>query len=568
MTGEMFRQFGITIALSVLISGAVALSLTPVLCARLIRRKTHHRPNAFFAAFEWGYARLADWYMAACAALIRHPKWSIAGFAACCALDALLFAYVPQGLTPEEDQGYVIAAAMLPDGASMPRTDSGLLQLTGKLLENPDVDKVLTIAGQDLLGGAGNVGNSGAAFIMLNPWEARKEDGQSAFAIANSVFGLGLEIDDGMYAAFNPPAIVGLGTVGGLEGWLQNGAGATPAEMSDVCGQLGQAATGAALASVRCAFSLGAPTVSLFLDVDQARLMGVNVADAYQTLALYLSGVYINDFVQNGRVFRVNMQSEPRFRAQPDDLDHYYVRNRQGEMVPLSNLLRRETGGSAALLTRFNGQPAARLSGQAAAGYSNLDAMNALEDMAKTLPEGYSIGWSGASYQEKTSGGANYMALGLGLLIVFMILSVQFEHFLPPFVAVLSVPFAAGGALLTAWALGFANDVYVQVALVTLIGLSIKNAILIVEFAWMALKEGRNAQDAAMTAAQKRFRPIVMTSLAFILGCVPLVISSGAGAASRHVLGASIIGGMMAATCIAPLFVPAFFALFAKKLRV
>ncbi|MDR3300486.1 MAG: efflux RND transporter permease subunit [Candidatus Accumulibacter sp.] len=569
MTGEMFRQFGITIALSVFISGIVALSLTPLLCAALIRHQAGHTPNVFFRAFERVFDQISAVYLAACAALIRHPVMSFAILLAVGAANVVLFRTVPQGLTPDEDQGYVIAAAILPDGASMPRTDAGLSALSEKLLRNPDVDAVLSIAGQDLLGGAGNVGNRGAAFVMLKPWETRRAAAQSSFAIADSVRALGNDIADGVFVAFNPPSIVGLGTVGGLEGWLQNKSGASAAEMADVCARFGQsAADRKEVIGAGCSLSLSAPTVTLSLDADRAKLMGVQVADAYQTLAIYLSGAYINDFTQNGRILKVNMQSEARFRAQPDDLDHYFVRNDRGVMIPLNNLIRRRMGGSAPLLNRFDGQPAVQISGQAAPGYSNLDAMNALEEVARAaLPAGYALAWSGTSYQEKTGGGTNYAALGLGLLLVFMILAVQFEHLLPPLISVLSVPFAVCGALLTALLAGFDNGVYVQVALVTLIGLSIKNAILIVEFAWMEMRAGKNATEAALTAAQKRFRPIVMTSLAFILGCTPLVLSSGAGAASRHVLGGSIIGGMIAATCVAPLFIPAFFALLAKHIK-
>jgi hydrophobe/amphiphile efflux-1 (HAE1) family protein len=568
MTGEMFRQFGMTIALSVLISGMVAVSLTPLLCAVMIRR-ADHAPNVFFRVFEKGYDKLAACYLAVCAALIRHPLFAFFCLVLFCAADVFLFRVTPQGLTPDEDQGYVIAAAFLPDGASMPRTDAGLLRLSEKLLQNPDVENVLSIAGQDLLGGAGNVGHLGAAFIILKPWETRPRAEQSSFAIAQGVMALGSDIADGGFVAFNPPAIVGLGTVGGLEGWLQNRTGATSAEMAEVCERFGQAVSNRReLMGAGCSLSLSAPTVALTLDVDRAKLMGVRVNDVYQTLAIYLSGAYLNDFMQDGRILKVYMQSEARFRAQPDDLDHYAVRNDKGVMVPLSNLVRRELGGGATLLTRFNGQPALRVSGQAAPGYGNLDAMNALEAVAQeTLPDGYALAWGGTSYQEKAGGGTQYGALGLGLLLVFMILAVQFEHVLPPLISVLSVPFAVGGALLTAWLMGFSNDVYVQVALVTLIGLSIKNAILIVEFAWVEMKNGQSVADAALLAAQKRFRPILMTSLAFILGCAPLVLSSGAGAASRHVLGGSIIGGMIAATCIAPLFIPAFFALLAGRLK-
>jgi hydrophobe/amphiphile efflux-1 (HAE1) family protein len=569
MTGEMFRQFGITIALSVFISGIVALTLTPVLCARLLKDGEHKTPNAFVRLFENGFERVTGAYVAGVRFLVRRPAMAILGLLAVCGLTALLLVYVPEGLTPDEDQGYIIAAAMLPDGAAMTRTDATLNALSEALLKNPDVDAVLTIAGQDILGGGGNIGNAGAAFIMLKPWEERKKAGQSSFAIAQSVFALGREIPDGLTAAFNPPSIVGMGTVGGLEGYLQNNSGASLAEISQIGGQLGLAAAERKeLLGVSCGISMNTPTVRIELDVDKTKLLRVPVSDAYQTLSTFLSGSYINDFVLNGRVFKVTMQSDARFRTVPDDINDYYVRNMENEMIPLAELINVSIGSGVSSVVRFNGQPAARLSGQAAPGHSNVEAMRALEEIAQEiLPPGYALAWSGSSHQEKSSGGTNYLVLALGLGLVFMILLAQFEHPLPPLVSVLAVPFAVFGALSAIFLAGFDNGIYVQVALVTLIGLSVKNSILIVEFAWVEFLRGASPAEAALSAAAKRFRPIVMTSLAFILGCVPLVLSSGAGAASRHVLGGSIIGGMLAATAVAPMFTPAFFAMLLRGRR-
>lgn len=570
MSGEMFRQFGITIALSVFISGIVALTLTPVLCAKLLQaQKAHKTPGALVRGFENGFQRITNAYLSGVRFLIRRPGAAVFGLLLMCGLSALFFIILPEGLTPDEDQGYIIASASLPEGAAMTRTDDVLNRLSEALLQNPDVDAVLTIAGQDILGGGGNIGNAGVAFIMLTPWEQRKQDHQSSFAVARSVFALGREIPDGILAAFNPPSIVGMGTVGGLEGYLQNNTGASLTEMAQAGRELGLAAgQRKELLGVSCEISMHTPTVRITLDVDKTKLMRVNVSDAYQALAVFLSGSYINDFVMNGRVFAVTMQSDARFRTVPDDLNNYYVRNLDNEMIPLADLMHTGIGGGVSSVVRFNGQPAARLSGQAAPGYGNMEAMRALEEVAAdVLPPGFALAWSGASYQEKTDGGTNYLVLGLGLGLVFLILLAQFEHPLPPLVSVLAVPFAVFGALFAMYAAGFENGIYAQVALVTLIGLSVKNAILIVEFAWVEFQQGTPAGAAALNAAEKRFRPIIMTSLAFILGCVPLVISSGAGAASRHVLGASVIGGMIAATAIAPLFTPAFFALLLGRKR-
>ncbi|GAU08621.1 efflux RND transporter permease subunit [Desulfoplanes formicivorans] len=558
MTGEMFRQFGITIALSVTISGIVALTLTPVMCAWLLR-PGHGRERWFTRMFNRIFDGLTSVYLAGVRLLLR---FSLLGVVLLCLLGWgmwELFQSVPQGLAPDEDQGYVIAVAMLPEGATMPRTDAALDRLSSTMLKDPSVDAVLTIAGMDLLGGRGTVGNAGAAFVMLRPWEERRTPDQSSSAIAGRIFGIG--VTDGMLAAFNPPPIVGLSTVGGLEGFLQNTSGASIEEMAAQAAKLSAAAAARPeFKGVGSGLNLGTPKVFLALDVEKAKLMDVSVADVYQTLSATLAGTYINDFTLYGRAFKVYMQAESRFRTSPEDLESIFVRSRRGAMIPLDNLVSTMPTSGAFALERFNGLPAARISGQAAPGYSNLQAMKALEELVRTeLPPGYSLGWSGSSFQEKASGGTNYRALVLGLGLVFLILAAQYESWTLPAAVILAVPFALFGALVTIFAVGYANDIYVQVAMVTLIGLAAKNAILIVEFAAAQCAAGRSPAQAALEAAQLRFRPIVMTSLAFILGCVPLVISSGAGSGSRHVLGSSVIGGMIAATVISPLFVPWFF---------
>jgi multidrug efflux pump len=558
MTGEMFRQFGITISLSVIISGIVALTLSPVMCGWLL--KPRHGTEGWFArGFNRAFDGLTSAYLAGVRLVLRS---NILAVVVMCLLGWgtwELLQRVPEGLAPDEDQGYIIAVAMLPDGAVMPRTDKVLDHLSATMLQDPSVDSVLTIAGTDLLGGTGTLGSAGAAFIMLKPWEERTAVGQSSQALAGKVFSIG--VTDGMLAAFNPPPIVGLSTVGGLEGFLQNNAGASVEDMAAQADRLSAAAAGRPeLRGVGSSLRLGTPKVFVQLDVEKAKLMGVAVGDVYQALSSTLSGSYINDFTLHGRAFKVYLQAESMFRASPEDLESIFVRSKAGDMIPLANLITTKATSGAFALTRFNGVPAARLSGQAAPGYSNLQAMAALEELVRSeLPSGYSLAWSGSSYQEKAGGGTNYMALLLGLGLVFLILAAQYESWTLPTAVILAVPFALFGAMATIFVLGYANDIYVQVAMVTLIGLAAKNAILIVEFAAVELAAGRSPAEAALEAARLRFRPIMMTSLAFILGCVPLVTSSGAGSGSRHVLGSSIIGGMVAATLISPIFVPWFF---------
>ncbi|NCD25711.1 MAG: multidrug efflux RND transporter permease subunit [Deltaproteobacteria bacterium] len=567
MTGEMFRQFGITIALSVTISGIVALTLSPVMCAWLLKAK--HGPQGWFArSFNSAFDALNAVYLAGVRLILKS---NILAVLAMCALGWgtwALLQRVPEGLAPDEDQGYVIAVAMLPEGAAMPRTDAVLDTLSSTMLRDPSVDSVLTIAGTDLLGGTGTVGNAGAAFVMLKPWDERTAPEQSSQAIAGKIFGIG--VTDGMLAAFNPPPIVGLSTVGGLDGFLQNTGGASIEDMATQAAVLSAAAAERPeLRGVGSALSLGTPKIFVDLDVEKAKLMGVEVGDVYRTLSATLSGSYINDFTLHGRAFKVYLQAEPVFRAGPEDLGAIFVRSRAGDMIPLANLVSVKPTSGAFALTRFNGVPAARLSGQAAPGYSNPQAMAALEDLVRAkLPEGYALAWSGSSFQEKAGGGTNYWALALGLGLVFLILAAQYESWTLPTAVVLAVPFALFGALATIFVVGYANDIYVQVAMVTLIGLAAKNAILIVEFAAVEVAAGRSPAEAALESARLRFRPIMMTSLAFILGCVPLVTSSGAGSGSRHVLGSSIIGGMIAATVISPLFVPWFFKVVMSMRRV
>jgi hydrophobe/amphiphile efflux-1 (HAE1) family protein len=567
LTGEMFKQFGLTITLSVAISGLVALTLTPVMCASLIGGHESRGVLKLLGDFiERILGLVTIVYLKLVSLFVRSAALTVLVLLIALASLGYLMKTLPQGLVPQEDQGFVIAMAKLPDGASMPRTDKVLSQLSDNLTQNPHVNKVLAIAGLDLLGGTGSKGDTGVAFVMLKPWDERPGPEASAEAMTGEIFGHNFTGPEGLVVAFSPPPIVGLGTVGGLEGYLTAPAGTSPEEIVAKGQLLTQAAKeNPVLASLSISLSLSTPTIKLDLDVDKSRLMGVWPADVYQTLAAGLSGIYVNDFALDGHTYKVIIQSGSQYRLNPGSIDQYYVKSRLGAMVPLANLIKEDISSGPFSLDRFDGQPAARFSAQAKPGFSNLSAMSAIEETAvKALPQGWSVAWSGGSYQEKVGGGINYMALVLAMALVYLILTLQYENLRLPLVALMGTPFALLGACLVVWGMGFQNDLYVQVAMVTLIGLSVKNSILMAEFAFQELKNGTPIAEAAMQAASKRFRPILMTSMAFILGCLPLSMSSGAGSASRHVLGGSLIGGMLFGTLVAPVILPGFISMLMK----
>ncbi|MDR1576761.1 MAG: efflux RND transporter permease subunit [Deltaproteobacteria bacterium] len=565
LTGEAFKQFGLTIALSVAISGLVALTLTPVMCVKFLGQGHIKFLKAFGDVVDCLLSIITEFYLKIARFFVKRTILALLVWLITLGGFLFLMKVLPEGLAPDEDQGYVIAMTQLPPGSSMPRTDKALSQLSEELARDERVDKVLSIAGLDLLGGTGSRGDTGVAFVVMKPWEERKGPQASSFALADSVFSQNFQLTEGFMLAFNPPPIVGLGSVGGLEGFLLAPLGTQPEELVEKGQFLSQAAQGhPILARLGLALSLGAPTIKLHLDVDKAQLMGVVPGDAFQTLLAGLSGSYVNDFIIKGRPYKVLLQAAAEFRQSPDGLDLHYVKNRAGQMTPLANLIREEVTVGPYSLDRFNGQPAARLAVRVAEGQSNLAAMGAIEELVKANLPGWSVGWSGSSYQEKVGGGVNYLALIFALILVYLILAIQYDSARLPMVALLSTPFALLGAGFTSLILRTANDLYAQVTLVTLIGLSVKNAILIIEFARMEILKGVPVAEAALLAAAKRFRPIIMTSLAFILGCLPLAMASGAGAASRQTLGAGLVGGMTLGTLLAPALAPGLLVLLMK----
>ena len=568
LVGEMYRQFAITIAVSVAISGFVALTLTPALCASLLRREDAVGHGLLKRFNDW-FARMTGRYARGVRYLLRHGALALGLFAALLVATLALSRAVPGSLAPEEDQGYILVIPILQDAASLKRTEAVSATVTEALAQHPAVADVMSFAGLDVMTFSLRT-NTGIIWVPLKDWSERTTPETSPSALVNYVFGLGMGIRDAFVLAFEPPPIEGLSTTGGFDAYVQSRRGNDYKALESAVQRLVAAASERPeLAGVTTTYSASVPQFRIDVDLERAKLLGVGLTELFATLQSTFGALYVNDFNREGRVFRVHLQSEPEFRARPDDIRDVYVRTASGELIPLTAVvaLREVTGPET--IERYNVFTSAKLLGGAAPGYSSGEAMDALEQVAReALPDGYALAWTGTSFQEEVSGGASTSVFLLGVLMVFLILAAQYERWTLPFAVILAVPFAVFGALLAVFLRGLENDIYFQIGLVTLVGLASKNAILIVEFAQLKAQEGLPLEEAAVEGARLRLRPIVMTSLAFILGVLPLAISSGAGAASRHSIGTGVIGGMLAATFIATLFVPLFFrwiAAFGRK---
>jgi HAE1 family hydrophobic/amphiphilic exporter-1/multidrug efflux pump len=492
--------------------------------------------------------------------MMRHGVLTLALFGVMIAATLGLVRAVPAALAPAEDQGYVMVIPILQDAASLRRTEAVNAQLTEALLAHPAVEQVMTFSGLDVLTFSLRT-NTGITWVNLKDWSERAGEELSAKGVAGYVFGMGSQIKDAFVLAFEPPPIEGLSMTGGFDGFVQSRGGGDYKQLEAAVQKLVAAANQRPeLAGVTTSYSASVPQIRIDLDREKAKLLGVNVAEVFETLQSTFGALYVNDFNRAGRVFRVHLQSEAEFRAHPDDIRDVYVRTGGGELIPLTTLvtIREVTGPE--IIERYNVFPSAKILGGPAPGYSSGQALAIMEQLAReALPDGYALEWTGTSFQEKATGGASQTVFLVGVLMVLLVLAAQYERWTLPFAVILAVPFAAFGAFLAVFLRGLENDIYFQIGLVTLVGLASKNAILIVEFAQMKVQEGMPVDQAAIEGAKLRFRPIVMTSLAFILGVTPLALSSGAGAASRHSIGTGVIGGMLAATFIATLFVPVFF---------
>jgi multidrug efflux pump len=565
--GVIYRQFSLTIAISMAISALMALSFTPALCATLLK-PVHGEPNRFLRGFNILYGGLTRGYLARVQQSIRHtPRWMMA-FAVLVGVAALLYSRLPSSFLPEEDQGYALVIVQLPPGATMERTGAVLRQMEEIIQRSPAVEQVLDVAGFSFVGQGENVG---LGFIRLKPWDERRTADTQINAFIHWANGALQSIKGARMFVINLPTIRGLGRFGGFDFRLEDRAGLGHDRLMQARNTLlGKAAADPVLSGVRPNQLEDAPELHLDVDRVQAQSMGLSLTDIYDAIRLMLAPVYANDFNYKGRVLKVLLQADANYRSGVGDLSHYYIPASAGgidHMVPLTSVVSSNWSIEPPAIDHYNGQPAIQINGAAAPGYSSGQAMNAMQEIVKQdLGHGIGYEWSGQSLQEIISGQQAPVLFALSLLVVFLALAALYESWSIPVAVMLVVPLGILGALTFTWLRGLEDDVYFKVGLIAVIGLSAKNAILIIEFANTMRQQGRGLLEATLEACRLRFRPILMTSIAFILGVTPLAVSTGAGANSRHAIGTDVMGGMVGATLLGVLFVPVFFVVVRRLL--
>ncbi|MFE8645014.1 efflux RND transporter permease subunit [Sphingomonas sp. NCPPB 2930] len=558
--GNIYRQFSVVMATSIAFSAFLALSLTPALCATLLKPVEaghHHEKRGFFGWFNRHFSRGAKRYEGFVSRMLRRTGRSAIVYLLLLGVVGVLYLRLPSGFLPNEDQGNIIVNVQLPPGATQQRAVAVMEQVEGFMLKQPEVASMVGVLGFSF---SGQGQNAALAFVTLKPWDERKEAGNSASALAGRAFGALSGIRDAFIYPLSPPAIPELGTGTGFKFMLQDRAGNSHEALVAARNQvLGMASKDPALAQVRPNGIEDAPQLRLEIDRDKANALGVSFASINQTISANLGSAYINDFPNSGRLQRVVVQAEASERMQPADILRLNAANAQGQPVPLSAFATTRWESGPMQTVRYNGYPAMRIEGDAAPGYSSGDALLAMEKIAQKLPAGFGFEWSGISREEKLAGSQAFILYGFSILAVFLCLAALYESWSIPVAVLLVVPLGVLGVVMGTLLRKYNADVYFQVGLITIIGLSAKNAILIIEFAKDLQATGKGVVESALEAAHLRFRPIVMTSMAFMLGVVPLFLASGAGSASQRAIGTGVIGGMLTGTVLAVFFVPVFF---------
>ncbi|MFC4929958.1 efflux RND transporter permease subunit [Massilia sp. GCM10023247] len=566
--GNIYRQFAVVMVSSIAFSAFLALTLTPALCAHLLKPVEaghHHEKKGFFGWFNRRFARTAKGYEGWVGKLIRGSGRALVVFVLVIGLVALLFSRMPNSFLPNEDQGYVVVNVQLPPGATLERTNEVMRTAENFILKQPEVANMVSVLGFSF-SGAGQ--NMALAFIPLKDWSERKGEGSSAQGLAGRIMGGLSGVRDAFIFALSPPPIPELGRGTGFTFRLQDRGGAGHQALLAARNQLlGMAAQSPVLAGVRPEGLEDAPQVMLDIDRDKAQALGVSFDSINSAISTALGSSYVNDFPNAGRLQRVVVQAEASARMQPADLLQLNAMNAQGQPVPLSSFATTRWVTGPMQTVRYNGYPAMSIAGDAKPGYSTGDAMAEMEKLAGQLPQGFAFEWTGQSREEAQSGSTMGILMAFSMLAIFLALAALYESWSIPVSVLLVVPFGILGAILAAMLRGYPNDVYFKIGLVTIIGLAAKNAVLIIEFAKDLQAQGKSPMDAAIEAAHLRFRPIIMTSMAFILGVLPLVIAGGAGSASQRAIGTGVMGGMITASTLGVLFVPMFFVVVRKLFK-
>ena len=579
MMGVLYRQFALTIAISMALSAFVALTLTPALCAMILKPHSEKKRtgllDTFFTAFNNWFERTKNGYLGIVARFIRHSRLAVIFMLIVVGLTWLVYDKLPSTFVPDEDQGYFVVSVSLPEGTSTNRTQETINKVADQVMKIPGIENTMYVTGFDIMS-FGSKSSAGTMFIGLQAWDRRTEPGTDINSLIGRVFGIGAKVaPEAQVIAFNPPALPGLGMVGGWSMQLQDMSGHTDEELNEITTKIVAAMNQRPeLQGVRTTYKITSPVYDFEIDREKVKNLNVKLSDVFKALQVNFGGYQVNDFNQFGRSYKVMLQSDTMYRTEAEAAKFIFVKSKSDTMVPLDTLLKPSLSTGAPIISRFNSARAVQIQGNAGEGYSSGQAIQAAEEVVhEVAPSGFNIEWSGQSREEKKASSSTGKVLALALVFVFLCLAALYESWSVPYAVLLTVPTGIFGAVVSEYGLGILetmmghrnsglqDSVYMQIGIIMIIGLAAKNAILIVEFAKVRVDRGMEPVKAAIEAAGLRLRPILMTSFAFIIGCLPLAIASGAGAAARNGMGVAVVGGMLFATSLGIFLIPVFFVI-------